>query len=205
MMRDRRFAVVFLFIAAVLCAGAVAAETRQEGEQPEVTPEMQAEMEAWMKLAQPGEHHGHMEPFEGTWTGQVTMWMAPGAEPMLESSSLEASWILGGRFLEFRHTGNFMGMPFEGRAIEGFNNGDGRYESIWMDNYGTLMLFYTGQCSNDGKTRTMTTEFNDVVAGGTVSYKAIYTWVDNDHFTYTAFMDKGDGEFQNIEIKYTRH
>ena len=43
-----------------------------------------------------------------------------------------------------------------------------------------------------------------VVAGGTVGYRTEYKWVDEDHFTYTAYMDKGDGEFKNMVITYER-
>ena len=50
----------------------------------------------------------------------------------------------------------------------------------------------------------MHAEFNDVVGGGTVKYKVVYTWVDEDHFTYEAFMDKGKGEFKNLNIIYER-
>ncbi len=101
-------------------------------------------------------------------------------------------------------TGKFGGMPFESMAIEGYNNGDGRYESIWLDNFGTILLFFTGSCSEGGKNRQMITKFADVVAGGTVDYRTEYQWIDKDHFTYTAFMNKGDGEFKNLVITYER-
>jgi hypothetical protein len=187
----------------VLTIGAIAALAQEES-QPEMTPEMQAEMEAWMKLAEPGEHHAHLNPFVGRWKGAVKMWMAPETEPMLDEGFAEVSWILGGRYLEWRQTGEFGGMPFEGRAIEGFNNGDGRYEAVWIDNFGTLILFYTGSCSDDGKGRVMSTEFSDPVKGGTIQYKSVYRWIDDDHFLYEAFMDKGDGEFKSMEIAYER-
>jgi len=201
MRRSVWFAVVCA-IAAVLAPHA--AWAGQEGDQPAMTPEMMAEMEAWMKLAQPGEHHQHLAPFVGRWKGLVKMWMAPGAEPMENEAEAEAALIMGGRFLEWRNSGSFGGMPFEGRAIEGYNNGSKRYESTWMDSFGTLILFFTGSCSNDGKSREMTTRFDDPVVGGTISYRTEYTWVDADHFIYTAFMDKGDGEFKNMEIRYSR-
>ncbi len=169
-----------------------------------MTPEMQAEMEAWMKLAEPGEHHDHLTPFAGTWKGEVKMWMAPGAEPMVDESLSEAAWILGGRYLEWKHTGEFQGSPFEGRALDAYNNGDQRYESIWVDNYGTLILFFTGSCSDDGKKRVLTSQFSDPMSGGTIGYKTVYTWIDDDHFLYEALMDKGDGEYKNLEIRYER-
>jgi len=50
----------------------------------------------------------------------------------------------------------------------------------------------------------MSSQFNDVVAGGTVKYRVVYQWIDKDHFTYTGLMDKGDGEFKNVLVTYER-
>ncbi len=187
-----------------LLALSATAHAQEEGEMPDMTPEMQAEMAAWMKLAQPGAHHEHLAPFIGTWKGKVTMWMEPDQPPMVEESAADVTWLMGGRFLHWKLTGNFGGMPYEGMAIEGYNNGEGRYESVWLDNFGTLLLVFDGSCSDDGKRRKMSTKFADVVAGGMVDYRTEYRWIDSDHFTYTAFMDKGDGEFQNMLIEYQR-
>lgn len=170
----------------------------------EMSPEMQAEMEAWAKLAQPGPHHVHLKPFAGKWKGDVKMWMEPGAEPMVEEAIVEAKWTLDGRFLEWTHTGEFGGMPFHGRAIDGYNNGDGRYESVWMDNFGTLMIFYTGECSDEGKTRVLTGEFSNPMDDSMTQYRVVYSLIDEDHFTYESFMKRGDTEYQNMETKYSR-
>ena len=189
---------------AALCLCPLTTAHAQEGEMPAMTPEMQAEMAAWMKLAQPGDHHKHLAPFVGSWKGEVTMWMGPDGEPMVEQSVAEVSWILGGRFLSWKNTGEFGDMPYEGLAIEGYNNGEQRYESFWIDNFGTLMLFFTGSCSDDGTSRDMATQFADAIAGGTIDYRTEYQWIDDDHFTYSTFMDKGDGEFKNMVIAYER-
>jgi hypothetical protein len=132
------------------------------------------------------------------------MWMAPGMEPMIESSSAEAKMILGGRYLEFTHTGSFGGMPFESRAIEAYSHLDERYESIWVDNFGTLILFFTGSASDDGSRREMTTSFSDPIKGGSMKYRTVFEWQDGDHFSYTTYMDKGEGEFKNMTITFTR-
>jgi len=178
--------------------------TAQEDEQPQLSPEAQAEMEVWMKLAQPGAHHQHLAPFVGTWKGEVKMWMGPETEPIVNESEVEIKSLMDGRYLEWVHTGNFQGMPFEGRAIEGYNNYDKRYESTWIDNFGTLILYYTGTCSDDGKNREMATEFTDPMTGGTIKNRSAYAWIDADHFSFIAYMDKGDGEFKNMEITYAR-
>ncbi len=142
--------------------------------------------------------------FVGTWKGKMLMWMAPDTEPMVDEAVTDVKLILGGRFVEWTHTGNFQGMPFEGRSIEGYNNGDKRYESIWIDNFGTLILNYTGTCSNDGKSREMKTEFSDPMTGEMIDYRSVYTWIDTDHFTFTSYMNKAGKEFKNMEITYSR-
>jgi hypothetical protein len=187
----------------MLFVGAGQAPAQEEA--PEMTPEMQAEMAVWMKLAQPGEHHQHLAPFAGKWKGTVEMWMAPGAEPMTNEARAEVSWIMGDRFLVWKQTGDFGGMPWEGMTIEGYNNGDQRYEASWIDNFGTLILPFTGSCSEGGKVREMRSEFVDHASGGnTIKYKGVYTWVDDDHFIYETFMDKGEGEFRNVKVTYAR-
>lgn len=202
-MPGRRIRWALLALAWVIAASLAGVAEAQEG-QPEMTPEMQAEMEAWMKLAQPGEHHQHLAPLVGKWKGRISMWMAPDSEPMINEGTVEIAWIMGNRYLESKHSGIFSGMPFEGRAIEGFNNGENRYESMWIDNFGTVILYYTGSCSEEGKVRVMSSSFTDPMTGGKVLYKAVYKWTDPDHFTYVAYLDKGDGEFKNMEIQYER-
>jgi hypothetical protein len=130
--------------------------------------------------------------------------MGPDQAPMTEVAAVEVSWLMGGRYLQWNQTGKFGDMPYEGMAIEGFNNGEGRYESVWLDNFGTVLLYFTGSCSDDGRHRDMATTFADVIAGNTVDYRIEYQWIDEDHFTYSAFMDKGEGEFKNVHIEYER-
>lgn len=181
-----------------------AQNAQEDSGEPQMSPEAMAEMEAWMKLAQPGEHHQHLASFAGKWHAQIKMWMGPESPPTENTAETEAHWIMGDRFLEWKHTGNFFGMPFEGRAIDGYNNGDSRYETVWIDNFGTLIIFYTGQCSDDGKSRTMTGEFSNPIEGGTIQNRVVYTWIDDDHFAYESFMKTGDTEYKNMEINYER-
>lgn len=203
-MKNHRMTLVAAALAALLLSVPGQAGAQQEGDQPAMTQEMQEEMAAWMKLAQPGPHHEHLAPFVGSWKGEVKMWMAPDTPPMVNDGAAEVSWIMGGRYLDWKQTGDFGGSPFEGRAIEGYNNGEQRYESMWIDNFGTLILYYTGACSDDGARRKMETTFTDPMTGGTIFYRSEYSWTDADHYTFTAYMDKGAGEFKNMEIRWAR-
>ena len=190
-----------LACAVVLLALALPAVAQED---PQMSEAAMAEVQAWMELMQPGEHHEHLGRMVGKWTSEVKMWMEAGTEPMVEGAEAEAAFILGGRYLEWRVTGVFGGMPFEARQIDAYNNGDKRYETTWIDNFGTLVLVFTGQCENDGAVRTLHTEYTDPTSGETLANRVVYTWQDDDHLLYESFLATPEGEFQNMEITYTR-
>lgn len=192
-----------MVLAIALAVGLLAAAPGTTQEQ-EMTPEQQEEMAAWMALANPGEHHKHLQPYAGKWKAEIKMWMGPGADPMLNESAGEAKWIMDGRFLEWHHTGDFAGMPYMARGFDAYNNGEKRYETIYFDNFGTLMVFYTGECSDDGKTRVMHGSFGNPMTGGTIEQKSVYTWIDEDHFKLESFMTMNGETYQNMEMLYER-
>src|SRR5258708_39348846 len=116
-----------------------------------------AEMEAYMKLAQPGDHHKRLGHLAGKWktSGQI---FNPGQPPVEMSGTVESSWILGGRYLQELHTGSFMGQPFEGRSLDGYDNITKEYFSTWVDNMGTAVMIFHGRCDDPCKGMTSTSE-----------------------------------------------
>ena len=73
-----------------------------------------------------------------------------------------------------------------------------------LDNFGTLILFFEGVCSDEGKARQMSSRLANTVTGGKTYYRVEYKWIDKDHFTYAGYMDSGDGEFKNMHITFER-
>lgn len=177
---------------------------QETGQAPEPSPTTEEMMRAWMEAARPGDHHAHLARYEGRWTAEIRMWMQPGSEPRVNEAETEARLVLGGRYLEWTHAGDFDGSAFEGRQVDAYNNVDGRYESTWTDSFGTAILYYTGRCEDQGRVRVMETEFTDAMSGQTTSQRAVYTWQDDDHWTYESYMKTGDVEFKNMEIVYSR-
>lgn len=170
-----------------------------------MSAEEQAAMDAWMKAATPGEAHLALEPFIGSWKVRVTSWPAPGAPPSTSTGSSEAEWILGKRFVKERFEGEFMGMPFEGLGITGYDNTRRQYRSFWIDNFGTTMLTMTGLSKDGGKTFVYTGEMDDVVQGKTVTFRNTARVVDaNTHVMEMHGPDASGKEFKMMEIVYTR-
>ena len=58
----------------------------------------ESEMKAWTDYMTPGDMHKMLEKSNGTWNTKVTMWMAPGAEPMMSEGTTINEMIMGGRY-----------------------------------------------------------------------------------------------------------
>ena len=42
------------------------------------------------------------------------------------------------------------------------------------------------------------------MTGGTIQQRGVYTWTDDDHFTYDLFTKDGDTEHLHMKIEYSR-
>jgi hypothetical protein len=147
-----------------------------------------AEMEAMMKLAQPGEHHKILGSLVGKWKTTGKTWMEPGQPAVEMSGTMEASWILGGRYLQEIHLGNFMGQPFEGRGLDGYDNATHEYFDSWVDNMGTGVMLFHGSCDDPCKVLTETAEGPDPMTGKVMKTKTVTTFLDPDTYRFEMYV-----------------
>ena len=179
--------------------------TEQPTEQPEHPTEMSAQMETMAKLAAPGSHHESLAKRVGKWNSKGTFWMEPGADPIVAEGVAEISPFLDGRFILTDYKGDFMGMPFQGYGLDGYDNGTQKHIGLWVDNMGTMMMTYEGSCEQDGKVTTNFSEFKDPASGMDMKMKGVTILENDDKITYEAFVQLPDGnEFKVMEIVYTR-
>ena len=66
-------------------------------EEPWVAVDSATAMKNYMEYATPGEPHKMLAKSNGTWTGDVTMWMAPDAPPMTSTMTMINKMFLVGR------------------------------------------------------------------------------------------------------------
>ena len=174
--------------------------------QDQMSAEEKAMMEAWMKAATPGEAHKKLEPFVGSWDVTVKSWMSPGAPPMESTGSAESRWILGGRYIEERFQGNFMGQPFNGIGYTGYDNTKKHYVSTWMDNMSTSVMYSAGNADSSGKLMAFAANMADPTAAGkNVRVDMKISVADNDHHMMEMWGPAPDGTvYKSMEIRYTR-
>ena len=81
-----------------------------------------AAMKAWQAYMTPGDIHKMIAKDDGEWNEEITLWMVPGSPPTKSTATAVNKMIMGGRYQESKHVGNFMGMPFEGYSLLGYDN-----------------------------------------------------------------------------------
>jgi hypothetical protein len=173
------------------------------GQDKKPSPEDAAMMEAMMKAGTPGDAHKALEPFVGTWSTKVTSWMKPGADPMVMEGTAESRWVMGGRYIEERFKGDFMGMPFEGLGFTGYDNVKKQYWSTWMDNMSTGIMSSTG--ARDGKVWTYNGTMADPMTGKDSALSMKLNVADADKHTMEMWAPAPDGKnYKMMEIVYAR-
>ena len=199
MKRDLKFAAIGLACGVLLGTSVLAAaQEKATGKDAKAT----AEMEAWMKAATPGEPHKKLGFFVGDWKTQNTMWME-GTETKTEGTA-HMEWAMDGRYVVSKHSGNFMGMPFQGMGIEGYDNINSKYFSIWLDNMSTSYMASDGTASADGKTFTYKGSMKEP-SGKMVHHRMVTTVTGPDAFKFEMFMSPESAkEEKAMEILYTR-
>jgi hypothetical protein len=113
--------------------------------------------------------------------------------------------ILDGRYLVSKYKGNMMGMPFEGMAVEGYDNAVKMFMSTWIDNMGTGIMYMTGKWDESAKQINYTGKAVDPMSGGWIDIRQVVKF--NSDGTTTMEMygpDSGGKEFKTMEIIYSR-
>ena len=168
------------------------------------TAQSDADMKAMMAYSTPGDIHQMLAKTVGSWHGDITMWMQPGAAPVKTVGESTYEMILGGRYLQSKNTGNFMGAPFEGIGTIGYDNAKKVLVNSWIDNMGTGMMYLTGTWDAANKTMNFTGSMVDPIAGGDVKVRQVFKLVDDNTQIMEMYSITNGKEFKNMEIKYTR-
>jgi hypothetical protein len=186
-----------LFAAALvlsMLAGSVTVQA-QEGQM-----DAKAMEEMMMKLMTPGAPHQHLATMAGKWTTTQTMYVE--GLPQTSTGTYEGEVVLGGRYVLGRFKGSYMGQPFEGLSLDGFDNGKQEFFSIWLDTMGTGYYLTHGTASADGKT---------VSHKGTMTLgplemptRAETVFVDQDTVTFAMWQSMGGPEMKSMEMTYKR-
>lgn len=164
-------------------------------------------MKNWTEYATPGEMQKMLAKSDGNWTGETTMWMENGAKPMVSKSEATNKMMYGGRYQITNHKGDFMGMPFEGMSIVGYDNSKKKFVSTWIDNMGTGIMHSEGDWNPSTKSVEFKGKMTDASRPGKeCDFREVFTFVDDNTQKLEMYGpdSKTGKEYKTMEIKYSR-
>jgi hypothetical protein len=162
------------------------------------------EMKVWMEYMTPGPLHEWMASSEGDWTFEGKFWMDPASEPTVSSGTMTSEMLLGGRYMQQKHSGTMMGMPFEGINIVAYDNAKKLFITTWIDNMGTGVMIAEGPYNEADKSIKLEGTYFDPMTKSNKIFREILRTVDENNQVMEMYMVEGDDEFKNMEILFTK-
>ena len=159
----------------------------------------------WQAYMTPGDVHKMMASWDGTWTGDISMWMQPGAPEQKTVGTLVNKMILNGLYLQGTNTGNMMGMPFTGLSTTAYDIHRKEFVSTWIDNMGSGIMVLKGTWDEASKTITLKGKSTDPGTTAEMDVRETFRIIDDNTQEMEMFIMMPDGtEFKTMNIKYTR-
>ncbi len=179
--------------------------TKQEVKVETTAPAMNpAEMKKAMKdYATPGDMHKWMAKLNGTWEANVIGFMDP-AKPDTSKATNTVNIALNGLYQMGQFRGKMMGRPFEGRSTMGYDNAKKLFVTTWIDNWGSGIIYMTGNFDEKTKTLNLSGQQTDPITGKDMAIREEMTMIDNDSYTmimYGAGMDGKEMKFMEGTFK----
>ncbi len=203
-MRMNRALMVLAATGLAVCAGVAIGQGERKSTQPNTNVQPTPQAQAWIDAAKLTQNHELLKQFLGVWSCDVTSYM-PGGQTANSKGIMTCLKTFEGRFVTSTYSGQMMGQPFQGVSTMGFNSVKNQFESTWIDNMSTGIMFETGKCDSSGKTFTFTGKFDDPMSGQTKLSKSVYTFQNADTYTLDMFeTESGGNETKMMSITFTR-
>jgi len=164
----------------------------------------EAAQKAMTEYMTPGKMHEFLSKLSGEWKSTIKLWMAPNTDPVVSQGTAKYEMILGGRYLQSKHSSTVMGMPMEGFGIDAYDNGKKVFLSTWYDNMGTGIMMLKGTYNEAAKTMTYEGTSYEPVSGKDVKVRELLKFIKDGYMVMEMFMNDGTGEFKSMEIEMTR-
>lgn len=147
-----------------------------------------------------GKQHELLARKAGTWDAVMSMGGQPGGK-----ATFVAKMDHGGLWLVGDFRGDFMGMPFSGHEVAGYDAKKQKYVSTWVDSMMDYVMTAEGDYDEKTKTLSMWADVFDPETGKTVRERHDHKFIDADTWEFAMNKPKPDGTYAPImSITYKR-
>ena len=162
--------------------------------------------EAAMKLMSSGPMHEHLKPLVGSWEMSINHRMTPELPWEESTAQAEREWIFDRRFVRETVKADFMGQPFEGIGLFGYDNVRKEYCFMWIDNMGTGIMTAPGSSADGGKSIAFEgTNANPMTGEKDAWFRHVMRIVSDQENVFEMYAkDKSGKEFKTMEITARR-
>ena len=179
--------------------------TDTKKEEPMAMPDSATMMKNWQDYMTPSDVHKMIAKWDGTWSGDITMWMYPGAPEQKMKGTAVNKMIMNGLYQESTHTGTMMGMPFNGKSLLAYDNHRKEFVSTWIDNMGSGIMVMKGTWDDASKMCTLKGTMVDPGTKMDTNVKETFKVIDDNTQEMEMFVTMPDGkEFKTMHINFTR-
>ncbi len=148
--------------------------------------------------ASPGPEHESLKRLAGEWVATIK------GEGGDSKGTMVSKMECGGLWLATEFKGDFGGMPFHGRGLDGYDPATQKYVGVWVDSMTTKPLLFEGTMDKAKKTLTMTAD-GIGMDGKPAKFKSVTQYPDDDHQVFAMYMVGSDGVEQKVvTIEYVR-
>ena len=166
-------------------------------------PDSAAMMKAWMAYAAPGEQHKMLAAQNGVWNEEIKTFMEDGKVDSMKTVCTN-TMVLNGLFQKSTTKGNYMGMPFEGQGTLGYDNASKKWQSTWMDNMGSGMIYMEGDYDDRTKMLSLSGMHTDPITGKESLMRQTIKMIDDKSEYIEMFDTKNGKETKVMEIKLSK-
>jgi hypothetical protein len=159
---------------------------------------------AAQEMPQPTAEHKKLAINAGTWDAVMSM-TGPDGKAIEGKATSVIRLACGGLWLiDDFSTPNFMGGPFEGHGVTGYDPVKGKYIGTWVDSMLTTFMTIEGTYDRTGKVLTMT-GMGPGPDGNALKHTMVTTWHGTDKYVFEMFVTGADGKnVPTLTITYTR-
>lgn len=160
-------------------------------------------MKKWKEAVTPGRMHELLSKMVGEWDTEMTFIEQTGQE-MKSKGFVKTEEILGGRYFLTSQNGTMMGMPFEGKGLDAYDNVSKEFISVWVDNMGTGITVMKGYYDEKTNSFNYKGESLDPISGKVVTYRTILKIENDNKMNFEMFSNQSGIETKMFTMVYTK-